>query len=123
VVTSLHNGDLEFLGPDLGRPVTNSEEVLEMDGVPLHGVDGTVMLPLLVSETPDALSLLVSVLAVEGVTLLGADQELMWVSVLVVMEASTAIDFALGVVSVTKNELINGSIERTHVPPEDTSVS
>jgi len=122
VVAGLHDGDFELLGPDLSGPVTNSQEILEMDGVTLHGIDGTVMLSLLVSEPPDALSFLVSVLAIEGETLLRSNQEFVGMRVLVIVEASTAIDFALWVVSVAEDELVSGGVEHTHVPPEDASV-
>lgn len=70
MIARLHNWDLKLLGPDLGGPITDGQEVLEMDGVPLHGVDRTMMLALLVTEAPDALGLLVSVLAIQSVTLL-----------------------------------------------------
>jgi len=48
MVTSLHNGvTLKILTPDLGGPVTNSKEVLEVARVSLYVVDGTMMLTLL----------------------------------------------------------------------------
>jgi len=80
------------------------------------------MLTLLVTETPDALSFLVTVLTVQSVSLLGSDQELMGMRILVVVEASSTVDFAFWVVGVTEDKLIEGGIERSHVPPEDTAV-
>jgi len=122
VVTRLHDRDFKLLGPDLGGPISDSEEVLEMDGVPLHGIDRSVMLALLVTKAPNALGFLVPVLTVQSVSLLGADQELMGMRILVVVEARATVDFALWVVGVTEDKLIEGGIEGSHVPPQDTAV-
>lgn len=74
-----------------------------MDGVALEGVDGSVVLALLVTEAPDALGLLVTVLAVDGVTLLSADQEFVWMRILVVVKARTTVDLSFGIVGVAEN--------------------
>ena len=51
MIARLHNGvDLEILAPDLGAPVTNGKEVLEMAGVSLNVINGAVMLALLKTE-------------------------------------------------------------------------
>ena len=65
-----------------------------MNGVSVHGVDGTVMLTLLITPSSLNLSLLVSVLAHDGVTLLGSDQEFVRMGILVIAEASTSIDLS-----------------------------
>jgi len=80
------------------------------------------MLALLVTKAPNALSFLVPVLTVQSVSLLGADQELVRMRILVVVEARTTVDFALWVVSVTEDKLIEGSVKGPHVPPQDTAV-
>mmetsp|Transcript_33233 Transcript_33233/g.50950 ORF Transcript_33233/g.50950 Transcript_33233/m.50950 type:complete len:309 (+) Transcript_33233:73-999(+) len=51
VVTSLHDGRLQLLTPDLGLPVTDREEVLHVAGVPLQRVDRAVMLAALDTES------------------------------------------------------------------------
>jgi len=81
------------------------------------------MFSLLVTIAPNALGFLVPVLTVQGVSLFRSDQELMGMRILVVMEASTTIDFALWVVGITEDKLIEGSIKGSHVPPKDTAIS
>jgi len=73
-----------------------------MNGVSVHGVDGTVMLTLLITPSSLNLSLLVSVLAHDGVTLLGSDQEFMRMGILVVAERSTSINFTFGIIGISK---------------------
>jgi len=74
-----------------------------MNGVSVHGVDGTVMLTLLITPSSLNLSLLVSVLAHDGVTLLGSDQEFMRMGILVVAERSTSINFTFGIIGISKS--------------------
>jgi uncharacterized membrane protein (DUF441 family) len=73
-----------------------------MNGVSVHGVDGTVMLTLLITPSSLNLSLLVSVLAHDGVTLLGSDQEFVRMGILVVAERSTSINFTFGIIGISK---------------------
>lgn len=73
-----------------------------MNGVSVHGVDGTVMLTLLITPSSLNLSLLVSVLAHDGVTLLGSDQEFMRMGILVVAKRSTSINFTFGIIGISK---------------------
>lgn len=73
-----------------------------MNGVSVHGVDGTVMLTLLITPSSLNFSLLVSVLAHDGVTLLGSDQEFMRMGILVVAERSTSINFTFGIIGISK---------------------
>jgi len=73
-----------------------------MNGVSVHGVDGTVMLTLLITPSSLNLSLLVSILAHDGVTLLGSDQEFMRMGILVVAERSTSINFTFGIIGISK---------------------
>lgn len=122
MVTRLHDWDFKLLGPDLGGPISDSEEILEMDGVPLHGIDRSMMLALLVTIAPNALGFLVPVLTVQSISLLGADQELVGMRILVVFKARATVDFAFWVVGVTEDKLFGGGIEGSHVPPQDTAV-
>jgi hypothetical protein len=39
----LHDGLFDFFGPDFGGPITDRQEELQMGGISLHRVDGTVM--------------------------------------------------------------------------------
>lgn len=73
-----------------------------MNGVSVHGVDGTVMLTLLITPSSLNLSFLVSILAHDGVTLLGSDQEFMRMGILVVAERSTSINFTFGIIGISK---------------------
>ena len=73
-----------------------------MNGVSVHGVDGTVMLTLLITPSSLNLSLLVSILAHDGVTLLGSDQEFMRMGILVVAERSSSINFTFGIIGISK---------------------
>jgi len=73
-----------------------------MNGVSVHGVDGTVMLTLLITPSSLNLSLLVSILAHDGVTLLRSDQEFMRMGILVVAERSTSINFTFGIIGISK---------------------
>ena len=51
MVASLHNRmALEIFTPNLGGPITDSQEVLKVTGVSLDIVDGAVMLALLKAE-------------------------------------------------------------------------
>ena len=74
-----------------------------MNGVSVHGVDGTVMLTLLITPSSLNLSLLVSILAHDGVTLLGSDQKFMRMGILVVAERSTSINFTFGIIGISKS--------------------
>ena len=73
-----------------------------MNGVSVHGVDGTVMLTLLITPSSLNLSLLVSILAHDGVTLLRSDQEFMRMGILIVAERSTSINFTFGIIGISK---------------------
>lgn len=123
MVTGLHDWDLELLGPDFGGPISNGEEVLEMHGVSVHGVDRTVMLTLFVTPSALDLSLFVSVLTHESVTLFTSNQELVGVGVLIIAERSSTVGLAVFYVGILEDELVGGGIHVSHIPPKDASVS
>lgn len=123
MVSSLHNWDFELFGPNFGTPVTNRQEIFQMDGVSVHGINRSMMLTLLISPTSLNFSLFVSVLAHNSVTLLRSDQEFMGMGILVVAEASSSVNFAGCVVSVTENELIGRGREVSGIPPQNTTIS
>jgi len=123
VVTCLHDWDLQFFGPDLGAPVSHSQEVLEMDGVSVHGVDRTVMLTLLITPSTLHFGLVVSTLAHDGVSLLGTYQELVGMRILVVAQASSTVNFTIFFVVVLEDKLLERSSHVSHIPPEYAPIS
>lgn len=122
MVTGLHNWDLEFFRPDFSGPISNREEVLEMDGVSVHGVNRAVMLTLILSHSLLHFSLLVSVLAHEGVTLFSSNQELVGMGVLIIAERGSSISLTFFRSMILEDKLISGGVHVSHIPPEDTAI-
>ena len=123
MVSCLHNGNFQFFAPNLGGPITNGHEVLLVHGVSPAGVDGTVVLALLVSESPLDFRFFVSVLAVDGVSLFGAHNELMRVGFGIILQASSTVNFAIGLVGISEDKLVGGLFERAHIPPKHAAIS
>ena len=122
VVTGLHDWDFQFFRPDFGGPISNSEEILEMHGISVHGVNGSVMLTLLITPSTLDFSLLVSVLTHNSVTLLGPNQELVGMSILIIAEAGSSISLTVFVVGVFEDKLISRSVHVSHIPPQDSTI-
>ena len=76
---------LEILAPDLGGPMTNGEEILQVTGVSLDVVDGSVMLTLLKTELQVDFDLL-SFVGLQDVTLFSSNQVLEWRGIRVVLQ-------------------------------------
>lgn len=76
---------LEILAPDLGGPITNGEEILQVTGVSLDVVDGAVMLTLLKTELQVDFDLL-SFVGLQDVTLFSSNQVLEWRGIRVVLQ-------------------------------------
>jgi hypothetical protein len=76
---------LEILAPDLGGPITNGEEILQVTGVSLDVVDGAVMLTLLKTELQVDFDLL-SFVGLQDVTLFSSNQVLEWRGICVVLQ-------------------------------------
>lgn len=93
VVFGLHERSLELFGPDLGSPVTDSQEVLADGRVPLHGVDGSVVLstlkPVLLVDFNRSSGSLVDL---ENVSLFSTHQILHGSSLVVVLDSGTSED-------------------------------
>jgi hypothetical protein len=64
---------LKIFAPDLGRPVTDGQEVLEVTWVPLNVVDRSMMLTLVHTELQVDFNLL-TLVGLEDVTLLSTDE-------------------------------------------------
>lgn len=89
MITGLHDWRPHFLGPDLGGPITDGEEVLNVSGVSLDGVNRSMMLSTVITESLidfDGLSLI----SLEDVSLLGTDEVLKWTSIGVVLEGGSS---------------------------------
>jgi hypothetical protein len=82
-----------------------------VDWVSSAGINWTVMLALLVTKTPLHLGLFVTILAVNGVTLFRSYQELVRVGFSIVFKASSSVNFSIGFVTISQNELICGGLE------------
>lgn len=66
---------LKIFTPDLGGPVTDGQEVLEVTWVPLNVVDRSMMLALVHTELQVDFDLL-TLVGLEDVTLFGTDEVL-----------------------------------------------
>lgn len=73
MVASLHNGLFKILTPNLGGPITNRQKEFLLEGVSLQGVDGTVMLSTLLSESGLDFNVL-SLTDLKNISLLSSDQ-------------------------------------------------
>jgi len=127
VVASLHNRmALEILTPNLGGPITDTQEVFEVTGVSLDVVDGTVMLALLQTELQVNFDLL-SLVSLEDVALLSSHKVLERGRICVVFKtgASKSLGDGLSVDRevLNKLELLSGaSLKVSLIPPEETSI-
>jgi len=122
VITGLHDWDFQFFRPNFGAPISNGEEILEMDWVSVASVDRTVMLTLLITPSTLHFCLLVSVLTHQSVPLLAANQELMGVGILIIAEGSSAINLTIFVIAVSEDQFVSGCDHVPHVPPEYAAI-
>ena len=118
---------LEIFTPDLGRPVTNSQEVFEMARVSFNVVDRAVMFSLFKTEPQVDFDLL-SLVGLEDVTLLGTDQVLERGSIRVVLKRGTTENLRDGLVTdlevFDELELFSGTgFEVSLIPPQKTAIS
>ena len=74
------------------------------------------------SESPLHFGLVISSLAENGVTLLGANEELVGMGLSVVTDASSTIGLTIGLVSIAEDQLIERGTQVTHIPPQNTAV-
>lgn len=81
------------------------------------------MLASFFTESPLDFGFVVSSLAEDGVSLLRSNEELVRVSFGIVADASTTVDLSIRFVHVSKNELVSGGGEITHIPPDDAAIS
>ena len=118
---------LEILRPDLGGPVTNGQEVLQVAWVSLDVVDWAVMLALIKSELQVDFDLL-SLVCLEDVALLSTDEVLERRGVSVVLKGGATknlrLDLTVDRELLFKLELLCGTgIQVLGVPPKQATVS
>ena len=128
VVASLHDGVEDTLfAPHLSLPVTNTHKVLVDEWIALECVDGPVMLAHLSTEPEVGLNLL-SLVYVQDVTLLRADQELLRAGVSVVLHRCASKDLgalvSISIIELVRQLMLFGwHVGHAHVPPEDVAIS
>ena len=117
---------LEIFAPDLGGPVTNGEEVLEVTGVSLNIVDRSMMFTLVETELEVNFDLFTFV-SLEDVTLLGTDEVLEWGCIRVIFKTGAAEDLGHGLTInlevFNELELLCGTgLEVSLIPPEKATI-
>jgi hypothetical protein len=117
---------LQIFAPDLGRPVTDGQEVLQVTWVSLNIVDGSVMLALIETELQVDFNLL-SLVGLEDVTLLSTDEVLERRGIGVILEtgATEHLRNGFSIDLEVLNELqlfCRAGLEVSLIPPEKATV-
>jgi len=117
----------QFFGPDLGRPVTNREEIFELEGVPLKSVDGPVVLAILKAISHVDFNFVLSTVCLHETTVLAAHKILHWRSFAVILERSDATHLRRGLtlnrICLSKHKFIGGACSQIAlIPPQETTI-
>ena len=129
VVPSLHDGSPHLFRPDLGGPITDTEEELCLVGVSLQSIDGSVMLSRVTSVLELDVDLVLSSVCQHDVSLLSSEKILLRDITAVAQRGATENLCLLLLLSflfegLVEDEAVHGRITWILViPPQDLSVS
>mmetsp|Transcript_85 Transcript_85/g.122 ORF Transcript_85/g.122 Transcript_85/m.122 type:complete len:414 (-) Transcript_85:173-1414(-) len=123
VVLGGHDGGLEVLHPDPGRPVSYGHEELVVCRVPLDTVDGSVVLSRSgVVDGDSVVALLVPQVDGKNDSLLGSHQVLCRSSLLVVLHGASSESHSSTLAVSSQIEDVSGLSEPSRVPPHHLPV-
>jgi len=127
VVSSLHDGGFEIIIPDLGRPITDRQEVFAVKRVSLKSVNWTVMFTLFNTISVGDLNVILSLGSLKNVTLLGTDKIFKSVLRNVFKRGCTKnlrLKLAIDVDIFFEGKLLNWTFTKfLHIPPKDSTIS